>query len=126
MSDLGNYDAQDELFQALRNDEELSNLVVGGFHNRVADKDAKFPRIVYTQLDDSPSGHADNKENKATVYFQISIFTNAETIDYETQIYKEIDRLMKSLEYGKYDYQPLYEVDTGIHHLALRYEKNFY
>lgn len=126
MSDLGNYDAQAELFQALRNDTELSTLAKGGFFNRVAEQDAEFPRVVYTQINDSPSEHADNKEVKATVNFQISIFTNAETIVYETQIYKEVERIMKSLEYGKYDYQPLYEVDTGIHHLALRYEKNFY
>lgn len=126
MSDLGNYDAQKELTGTLFNDDELQRLVDDRFYNRVAESDASFPRIVYTQLNDANTNHADDQEAKATVYFQISIFTNAETVMHETSIYKEVERVMKSLEYGKYDYQPLYETDTKIHHLALRYEKNFY
>lgn len=126
MSELGNYGAQAELYQALINDEVLQSFIDNRFYNRVAEQDADFPRLVYTQLNDSDSKHADDKAVKATVYFQISIFSDAETIIHETQIYKEIERVMKSLEYGKYDYQPFYEADTGIHHLALRYEKNFY
>lgn len=124
--DLGNYDAQSELFTALQNDTELATLTKGGFHNLVADSDAPFPRIVYSEIDNTPTGHADNDESKATVNFQVSIFTDSQTVIHETLITKAIDRIMKSLEYRKYDSQSLYEEDTQLYHKPLRYEKNFY
>src|SRR5699024_915792 len=126
MSDLGNYDAQKELFNALRNDEELSNLAVGGFHNRVAKQDAPFPRVVYTRLDNRPTKYADGEEVKVTVDFQVSIFTDAQTVNEETEMIKAVDRILKGLKYEKYDEQPLYETDTKLYHVALRYEKNYY
>lgn len=124
--DLGNYNAQSELFLALRNDEELSSLVIGGFHNLVAEKDAPFPRLVYSEINNRPTGHADNGEVKATVNFQVSIFNTSQTIIHESKIHQAIDRVMRSLNYQKYDVQALYEEDTKIFHKALRYEKNFY
>ncbi len=126
MSDLGNYDAQTELFQALRNDKELAALTIGGFHNLVAESDAEFPRVVYSEIDNTPSAHADNEESKVTVNFQVSIFTDGQANDKETPMTKAIDRIMKSLKYKKYDSQSLYETDTKLYHKALRYEKNFY
>lgn len=125
-TDLGNYEAQAEVFRALRNDDELSNLAVGGFHNKVAIQDAPFPRVVYTELYNAPSGYADGKEVKATVNYQISIFTDSATVMYETQMIKAVDRIMKSLEYGKYDADSLYETDTKLHHKLGLYTKNFY
>lgn len=126
MTDLGNYDADVELFGALRNDDELVRLAVGGFHNLVADPDAEFPRIVYSELNNRPSYHADNDEVRATVNFQISIFTDSQTIVDEPEMAKIVDRIMKSLKYKKYDSQSLYEEDTKLYHKALRYEKHFY
>lgn len=125
MTDLGNYDAQKELTQTLFNDENLQLLINDRFYNRVAEQDAEFPRIVYTQLDDTNSKYADDEEVEATVHFQISIFTDAQTVMHETEVYKEIDRIMKSINYKRYDYQGLYETDTKLHHLALRYQKQF-
>lgn len=124
--DLGNYDAQAELLQALKNDNELATLSKGGFHNRVAKQDADFPRVVYTQLNNRPTVYADGEEVRATVDFQVSIFTKSDTVIHETTMIKAVDRIMKSLEYGKYDQQGLFETDTKIYHVALRYEKNFY
>lgn len=124
--DLGNYDAQSDLLLELENDKELVSLAAGGFHNLVAESDAEFPRVVYSELNNTPSAHADNKETKATVNFQISIFTDSQTVMHETLMTKLIDRIMKSLEYSKYDSQPLYETDTKLYHKALRYKKNFY
>ncbi|MCM3396785.1 DUF3168 domain-containing protein [Oceanobacillus profundus] len=126
MSDLGNYDAQSELFQALRTDEELASLAIGGFHNLVAEQDSPFPRVVYSEINNVPSGHADNEESRATVNFQVSIFTDSQTVMHEKAMTKAIDRIMKSLEYGKYDSENLFETDTGLYHKPLRYEKNFY
>lgn len=125
-TDLGNYDAQAELLQALKNDKELATLSKGGFHNRVAKKDAEFPRVVYSQLNNRPTVYADDEEVTATVNFQVSIFTDSETVIHETAMIKAVDRIMKSLEYGKYDQQGLYETDTKLYHVALRYEKNYY
>lgn len=126
MSDLGNYDAQSELFQALRTDEELASIAIGGFHNLVAEQDSPFPRVVYSEINNVPSGHADNEESRATVNFQVSIFTDSQTVMHEKAMTKAVDRIMKSLEYGKYDSQSLYEEDTKLYHKPLRYEKNFY
>lgn len=126
MSGLGNYEAQTELFQALRNDAELSDLAKGGFHNLVADKDADFPRVVYSEINNTPTRHADNEESRATVNFQVSIFTDHSTDYLETQMVKAVDRIMRSLEYKKYDSDSLYEADTGLFHKPLRYEKHFY
>ncbi|MFA1819005.1 hypothetical protein ACDX78_02175 [Virgibacillus oceani] len=125
-TDLGNYEAQSELFQALTEDDELATLSKGGFHNLVAKQDSPFPRVVYSELNNVPSGHADNDETQATVNFQVSIFNNSQTIIHEKAMIKAVDRIMKSLEYGKYDQQGLYETDTELYHVALRYEKNFY
>lgn len=124
--DLGNYEAQSELFRALRTDSELATLSKGGFHNLVADPDAEFPRVVYSEINNRPTGHADNNESKATVNFQVSIFNNSQTIIHAKTMTKAVDRIMKSLEYSKYDSQDLYEEDTKLYHKALRYEKNFY
>lgn len=124
--DLGNYEADEEVFRALRDDTELSDLATGGFHQRVAEKDAPFPRVVFSELDNTPTKYADGEEVKATVNFQVSIFTDKQKVIYEKPMIKAIDRIMKSLEYGKYDHQPLYETDTKLNHVALRYTKNFY
>ena len=124
--DLGNYEAQSDLFKALRTDSGLGSLTTGGFHNLVADKDALFPRVVYSELNNTPTGYADNNETKATVNFQVSVFCDGQTVPAEKAMVKAIDRIMKSLEYKKYDSQSLYETDTKLYHKALRYEKNFY
>jgi len=126
MSDLGNYDAQSELLQPLRGDADLSSMAVGGYHNLVASKDAEFPRVVYSEINNSPTKYADGEEVKATVSFQVSIFTDGQSTQHETPMTKAVDQIMKSLEYKKYDSQSLYESDTNLYHKALRYEKNFY
>lgn len=125
-NDLGNYDAQSELFQSLNNDNELSTLAKGGFFNLVAEEDADFPRVVYSEIENIPTRHADNAESRATVNFQISIFNNESTIPNETSMVKSVDRIMRKLKYKKYDSQSLYEQDTKLYQKALRYEKNFY
>lgn len=126
MKDLGNYEAQKELLQALQSNNDLVELVKDGFHNLVADSDADFPRVVYSELQNRYTGYADNDEIKAEVHFQISIFTNSDTIRYQNDILKLIDSTMKQLNYKKYDSIDLYEDDTKLYHKGLRYEKNFY
>lgn len=125
MTDLGNYEAQSELLNALNENVALTSLAKGGFHNRVARKDSAFPRVVYSEINNVPTDYADNKEREATVNFQLSIFTDSQTVSFETQMTKVIDKIMKELEYKKYDSQSLYEEDTKLYHKALRYEKKY-
>lgn len=125
MKDLGNYEAKSELLEALEEQTELVELVTGGFHNRVANQDAEFPRVVYTELNNRPTEYADNNERQATVNFQVSVFTKESTVQLETQIVKIIDLIMKGLNYKKYDSAELYEEDNQIYHKGLRYEKNY-
>ena len=122
---LGNYEAQAELLKTLNSNKELVELVSGGFHNKVARETASFPRLVYTEIKNIPTNYADNEEREATVNFQISIFTDSSTVHLETTINKIVDYEMNKLKYKKYDSQSLYEVDTKLHHKALRYTKKF-
>lgn len=63
---------------------------------------------------------------RSEVRFQLSIFSKADTRKDETEIAKEIDRLMKDLGYGRYDSVDLYETDTKIFHRGMRYVKTFF
>lgn len=126
MKDLGNYDAQSQLLKVLRDNTELSTLAKGGYHNLVADSDADFPRVVYSELNNRPTSYADDDEVRATVNFQVSVFCDGQTVANETAMVKLIDKIMKQLKYKKYDSQSLYETDTKLYHKALRYEKNYY
>ncbi|WGE39865.1 hypothetical protein [Bacillus stercoris] len=71
-------------------------------------------------------GYADNKAYCFEVRFQISIFTQAATRKFEKPIANEIDKLMRSIGYGRYDSQPLYEEDTKVYHKAMRYVKGYF
>ncbi|AVI46771.1 MULTISPECIES: DUF3168 domain-containing protein [Bacillus] len=119
------FDAKAELSAALVNDFSLKELVTGGFHNRVASDVNVYPRVIYTELKNADNSYADNQSQSSEVRFQISIFTNSNTVSQETKIAKEIDRLMKSIGYGRYDSQDLYEEADKVFHKAMRYKKAF-
>ncbi|MCB6219091.1 tail completion protein gp17 [Bacillus paralicheniformis] len=120
------FDAKAELSAALVNDFSLKELVTGGFHNRVASDVNAYPRIIYTELKNADDSYADNQVQSSEVRFQISIFTNSNTVNKETKIAKEIDQLMKSIGYRRYDSQDLYEKTDKIFHKAMRYIKDFF
>lgn len=120
------YEAQIELLQALRNNEELNKLVTGGFYNMVASQTAGFPRIVYTEIQNTDEKYSDNKLDMAVVNFQISIFCDQKTIMHQTAITKQVAKTMKQLNYRKYDQENLYEEDTGLYHRPMRFTKNVY
>ncbi|MBM7598471.1 hypothetical protein JOC34_000828 [Virgibacillus halotolerans] len=126
MSNLTQYDAQVELLQALKNNKELTRLVVGGFHNMVAKHTASFPRIVYTEIRNADEKFKDNELSMAIVNFQISIFCDEKTIVDQTTITKEVAMTMKQLDYHKYDQENLYEEDTKLYHRGMRFTKNIY
>ncbi|MBP1967977.1 hypothetical protein J2Z83_000069 [Virgibacillus natechei] len=126
MTKFKHYDAQVELLQALRSNEELTRLVVGGFHNMVARQTSSFPRIVYTEIKNADEDFKDNELSMAVVNFQVSIFCDEKTIIDQTAITKEVARTMSEIEYHKYDQENLYEEDTELYHRAMRFTKNIY
>ncbi|MGA3852184.1 MULTISPECIES: tail completion protein gp17 [Bacillus] len=120
------FDAKKELSAALIKNDELKQLVTGGFHNLVADDVAAFPRVVFSEITDRDQEYRDNKPAASEVRFQLSIFSKADTRTHETEIAKLIDKLMKDLGYGRYDSVDLYETDTKIFHKGMRYVKTFF
>ncbi|WP_110487085.1 tail completion protein gp17 [Bacillus altitudinis] len=119
-------DAKKELSAALIKNDELKQLVTGGFHNLVADDVAAFPRVVFSEITNRDQEYRDNHSSASEVRFQLSIFSKADTRTHETEIAKQIDRLMKDLGYGRYDSVDLYESDTKIFHRGMRYVKTFF
>ncbi|GED01392.1 DUF3168 domain-containing protein [Bacillus atrophaeus] len=115
-----------ELVKTLTSSSKLNELVTGGIHNLTANDVNAFPRVVFYELKDADAGYADNKAYCFEIRFQISVFTQAGTRRFETPIAEEIDKLMRSIGYGRYDSQPLYEEDTKVYHKAMRYVKGYF
>jgi len=124
MSD-SNFDAKSELLQVLENSKEIESLVAGGVHNLHAGDSTLFPRIIYTELQNSDGDYFDNKPTSAEVFFQVSIFCDSETVSFQTKIAKEVDKIMKSIDYARYDSTDLYEKEDKIFHKPMRYRKKF-
>ena len=123
---MENFDLKAELLSTLKSSEILKKQVDGGFHNLVADDVVPLPRIIYQELDNNDSDFLDNKPTGSFVRFQVSIYCNHENIGRQTTIAKEVDRLMKSIGYVRYDSIDLYEEDTGLFHKPMRYSKKLY
>ncbi|MCX2823342.1 hypothetical protein [Bacillus sp. H1F1] len=120
-----NFEAKTDLTKALTSDEKLKSLVIGGFHNRYANDVTKYPRVIITEIQNKDDGFFDNKANGSILRFQISIFCNSQTVQNETKIAKQVDNVMKNLNYTCYDSQDLFEEENEIYHKALRYSKVF-
>ncbi len=126
MSITDSFDAKAELLNALESSPLLLQEVTGGFHNKVAPKVEPFPRVVYQEIRNGDEDYADNESTSAVVAFQISIFCNQETVSKETKIAKEVDKVLKSIGYKRYDSIDLFEEDTKRHHKAMRYRKKVF
>lgn len=126
MSITDSFDAKAELLNALESNSLLIREVIGGFHNKVAPEVDPFPRIVYQEIRNSDEDYSDNESTSAVVAFQISVFSDEETVSKETRIAKEIDKVLKSIGYKRYDSVDLFEEDTRRHHKAMRYRKKVF
>ncbi|MBS4198616.1 DUF3168 domain-containing protein [Bacillus sp. FJAT-49732] len=126
MSITDSFDAKAELLRTLESNAFLSKEVTGDFHNKVASEVDPFPRIVYQEISNSDSDFADNQAASSVVAFQISIYCDEETISKETKIAKEVDKVLKSIGYKRYDSIDLFEEDTRRHHKAMRYRKKVF
>ncbi|MCC2526759.1 hypothetical protein LKL24_04870 [Bacillus halotolerans] len=121
-----NFEAKTELTRALISDELLKSLVTGGFHNRYSNDVTKYPRVIITEIQNKDEGFYDNKAQGSALRFQLSIFCNTQTVSNETKIAKQIDNVMKNLEYTCYDSQDLFEEENEIYHKAVRYRKSIF
>ncbi|MBO3796837.1 hypothetical protein [Bacillus subtilis] len=121
-----NFEAKTELTKALTSDEPLKSLVTGGFHNRYSNDVTKYPRVIITEIQNKDEGFYDNKSQGSALRFQLSIFCNTQTVSNETKIAKQIDNVMKNIEYTCYDSQDLFEEDNEIYHKAMRYRKSIF
>ena len=121
-----NFDAKAELLSTLRSSKVLEDEVVGGFHNLIADDVVPFPRVVYQELTNNDGDYADNKATSALVGFQVSIYCDSATISKQTLIAKEVDKVMKSIDYARYDSIDLYETETKLFHKPMRYRKKIF
>ncbi|MEG7334011.1 tail completion protein gp17 [Bacillus sp. 0102A] len=119
-------DPVNELVKTLTSSSKLNELVTGGIHNLIANDVNAFPRVVFYEFKDADAGYADNKAYCFEVRFQVSIFTQSNTRRSEKPIANEIDKLMRSIGYGRYDSHPLYEEDTKVYHKAMRYVKGYF
>ncbi|GAA0434412.1 hypothetical protein GCM10008934_24820 [Virgibacillus salarius] len=124
------FDSKKELLTALKSSQLLIDEVVGGFHNLIAkhpnNESIPFPRIVYQEIRNDDDDFADNIPHSANVGFQVSVYCDALTVSKQTPIAKEVDKVMKSIGYSRYDSQDLYEEDTDIHHKPMRYSKKVF
>lgn len=126
MSITDSFDAKAELLRELGSSSLLLQEVVGGFHNKIAPEVDPFPRIVYQEIRNSDEDFADNESTSAVVAFQVSIFCDEETVSKETKIAKEVDKVLRSIGYKRYDSIDLFEDDTKRHHKAMRYRKKVF
>lgn len=119
------FDAQNELKNELRKNQALVELAIGGFHNRKAMNTTVYPQVVYTEINNADDRFTDNEAISSEVRFQLSIYSKGEMLLKENSIAKELDKIMKQLNYKRYSSVDLYEEDTKVYHKAMRYEKTF-
>lgn len=119
-------DAKKELSAALIKNNELKRLVTGGFIILWPMMWPHSPGLYFQRLQIGIRSTETTIRQRSEVRFQLSIFSKADTRKDETEIAKEIDRLMKDLGYGRYDSVDLYETDTKIFHRGMRYVKTFF
>ncbi|MBW3490574.1 DUF3168 domain-containing protein [Bacillus sp. FDAARGOS_1420] len=109
-----------EILQALENNQELVSLLGGKrVYYRKAKHAEEFPRITFFELDNRPSGFADNEEGESEITFQIDIWSKVST----TAIHQKVNAIMKSIGFSRYAVADLYEEDTQIFHYAMRFAK---
>ncbi|WP_415782995.1 hypothetical protein, partial [Bacillus manliponensis] len=89
------FDAKGELLTGLKANTHLVTLCTGGFHNRRAKDVNAYPRVVYTEINNSDDEFADNVAISSEVRFQLSVFTDTSSVSKETPIAKEVDEVMK-------------------------------
>lgn len=92
------------------------------FHHPESFIAENLPSVSYFEIDNTESLHADDVEIGSSIFLQLDVWSKAST----TSIAKEVDVIMKSLDFNRISPNPdLYEKDTKIHHKVLNYKLDY-
>lgn len=107
-----------EIVQALESNQALISLLGGSrIYHLMAPNSDEFPRITFFELTNFVSDFADDGSYGSEIYVQIDIWMKVSS----PQIAIEVDKSMKQINWQRTGSADLYEVDTRVHHKALRY-----
>ncbi|MEJ8546629.1 tail completion protein gp17 [Brevibacillus borstelensis] len=121
-------DLKPEILLAMRNSAVLSTILGRDKNGRVKvypetvpeyDKaPITEPYITFFELTNFDDFFTDDQAEGSEIHFQIDIWTKGNT----SPLAKEVDRVMKELEFSRTGSGDLYENDTQTYHKALRYK----
>lgn len=104
---------------ALLADTELISLLGGDYvWNTVAGDDTKFPRVIYTELNNLDADFEDDVPTRGEIYYQLDVFSKGST----SAIAQRVESVMASLNFYRYSSANLYEKDVKVYHRAMRYK----
>ena len=113
-----NTDVKSGIYSLLTSSSALVALLGGPrVYQLAAPKADEFPRITFFEIDNADSAWADDEAYASDVSVQIDVWSKGST----SAIAGEVDRLMKSAEWGRTSAADLYETDTKVFHKAMRY-----
>lgn len=82
------------------------------------DKNINDTHITFCVLNDNTNNSSDDEEEEILYTVQIDIWSKND----EWKLKREVKRLMIKNEFGYVDGQDFFEIDTKIHHKALRFK----
>jgi hypothetical protein len=103
---------------ALQTASALSTLK--GFDFHYPDTFNNLPRLSYFQADNTANLYADEEEVGSEIIFQIDLWGKASLSTYQTAV----NDVMASLDFERISSPDLFEKDTKIHHIAMRFRKD--
>lgn len=110
--------------KSLRENETLIDLMGGPWiYHLKAPSAAVFPRITYFELNNYDSDYANDVGISSRIHFQLSIWSK-KVADLPL-IGGEVDRSMEEAGFTRSSATEMYEDDTEVFHLALRYSAKF-
>jgi hypothetical protein len=110
-----------EIYSALSTDAVLTSLLADGADSVFQmhpQEQARYPCISFYRLGENDTFYVDDEAVADRYSFMIDIWSKE-----ETDIIKvEVARVMKALGFSKRVMNELYETDTGIYHLPIKFE----
>lgn len=109
-----------EVYNALKNNTDLSNLLGGQriyFMVVPEAKTTEFPRLTYYEYSNRADNYADNEETASEIRIVIDVWSKISTTDIAIKI---VD-IMKNIGFRREDAQDLFEDDTKVYHKYLRF-----
>lgn len=111
-------DLKPQVYQALSNDAQLTQLLGGKRVYQIKAPDAnEYPRITFFEVNNLDSDYADNAAVSVEIRLQIDIWSRSNY----SAIVERVNEIMESLGFARYYSIDLYESDIDVFHKALRY-----